>query len=90
MKKQTKLNRKIRGSIEEQGNNQDIVTIPTEAEDLTFTEISEDNETNLSNVDKLSNVNKENEFEEDIAENFTDNVEEESDDYSDDNLIDPK
>ena len=76
--------------IEEQGNNQDIVTIPTEAEDLTFTEISEDNETNLSNVDKLSNVNKENEFEEDIAENFTDNVEEESDDYSDDNLIDPK
>jgi hypothetical protein len=62
--------------IEEQGNNQDIVTIPTETEDLTFTEISEDSETNLSNV------NKEDEFEEDITENTTNDVEEESDDES--------
>ena len=62
--------------IEEQGSNQDIVTIPTEAEDLTFTEISEDNETNLSNVDNLSNVNKEDEFE----ENTKNYAEEESDD----------
>lgn len=62
--------------IEEQGSNQDIVTIPTETEDLTFTEISEDNETNLSNVDNLSNVNKEDEFE----ENTTNYAEEESDD----------
>lgn len=70
---------------EQQQNQQNIAPIPEEPQDLTFTEIYEDNESKLDNVDKLTNVTKE-EFEDDDLEDNSDESESLDDNN---NLINP-